>query len=225
MKVLLAVLTLLFLGGAALAYEQPKYDIVRKYEGFELRRYAPYIVAETIVSGDFDQVGNEAFRILFSYISGKNRKETKIPMTAPVNQAPVVKSNEKIGMTAPVVQAPQGRHQDSYVFSFTMPSNYTLETLPEPGDTRIALRKVKSRLVAARTYSGTWSEERYRKNEAALLEALKAVGLAAVGEPFFARYNSPFTPWFLRRNEVLLEVKAEGDAEQFAPADADKPPP
>jgi len=195
-----------------LAYEQPNYDIVRKYDGFELRQYAPYIVAETLVSGDFDKVGNEAFRILVRYISGNNRKKIEIPMTAPVNQSPEMNAGEKIKMTAPVVQAPQGRNQGSYVFSFIMPSQYRLETLPEPEDPRIKLRQVKARLLAARTYSGTWSERRYRENEAALLEAAKAAGLTAVGEPIFARYNSPFTLWFLRRNEVLVEVAVEGDA-------------
>jgi hypothetical protein len=123
-----------------------------------------------------------------------------------------MKSGEKIQMTAPVVQAPQGKDQGSYIFSFIMPSKYTLETLPEPEDPRIKLRQVKAKLLAARTYSGTWSEQRYRDNEAALLEAVKAAGLTAVGEPIFARYNSPFTLWFLRRNEVLLEVNAERDA-------------
>lgn len=213
MKAFLAIAVMLFYGGTVLAYEEPKYDIVRKYEGFEVRRYAPYIVAETVISGDFGKVGNEAFRILVKYISGDNRKETKIPMTAPVSQSPVMESGEKISMTAPVVQAPQGPNKDSYVFSFIMPAKYTLDTLPEPKDPRIRLRRVESRVLAARTYSGTWSEKRYRNNEAALLEALEAAGLTAVGEPIFARYNSPFRLWFLRRNEVLVEVKAEGDAQ------------
>jgi hypothetical protein len=213
MKALLAAVILLLHGGTALAYEGPKYDVVGKYEGFELRRYAPYIIAETIVSGDFDEVGNEAFRVLFRYISGENRKKTKIPMTAPVEQSPVVESGEKIKMTAPVVQTAQGRNQDSYGFAFIMPSEYTLDTLPKPEDPRIKIRTVKARLMAVRAYSGTWSEKRYRKNEAALLEAVEDAGLTRIGEPVFARYNSPFTLWFLRRNEVLVQVKAE-EAEQ-----------
>lgn len=215
MKVFLIAAMLSFCGGLALAYEQPKYDIVKKYNGFELRRYAPCIVAETVVSGNFEEVGNEAFRILVRYISGDNQKKIEIPMTAPVNQSPMTKSGEKIEMTAPVVQAPQGKDQDTYLFSFVMPSKYTLETLPEPKDSRIRLRQVKARLLAARAYSGTWSERRYRQNEAALLKAVKASGLTVVGEPIFARYNSPFTLWFLRRNEVLVEVK-EVDVPQGA---------
>jgi hypothetical protein len=206
MKLFFVAFMLLFAVGAAFAYEQPKYEIVKKYDGFELRRYAPYIVAETVVSGEFDDAGNKAFRILFKYISGDNLKKTEIPMTAPVNQSLATDAGEKIEMTAPVEQAPHGKDTDTYVFSFIMPSKYTLETLPSPVDPRVILRQVKSRLLAALTYSGTWSEKRYRQHEAALLEAVKNAGLITIGEPIFARYNSPFTLWFLRKNEVLVEV-------------------
>jgi len=198
---------LLFAGAAAFAYEQSKFEIVKIYNGFELRRYSPYIVAETVVSGKFDDAGNKAFRILFKYISGDNLKKTEIPMTAPVNQSPATDAGEKIEMTAPVEQTHQGKNADTYVVSFVMPSRYTLETLPSPSDLRIKIREVKSRLLAALTYSGTWSEKRYRQHEAALLEAVKTAGLITIGEPSFARYNSPFALWFLRKNEVLVEVE------------------
>jgi len=211
MKLIFVAFMLLFSGEAAFAFEQPKYEIVKIYKGFELRRYAPYIVAETVVSGNFDDAGNKAFRILFKYISGNNLKKTEIPMTAPVNQTPVTEIGEKIEMTTPVEQTPHVKNSDTYVFSFIMPSKYTLETLPLPADPRVKLRQGKSRLLAARTYSGTWSEKLYRENEAALLEEVKAAGLTTVGEPIFARYNSPFTLWFLRKNEVLVEVKEDRD--------------
>jgi hypothetical protein len=87
-----------------------------------------------------------------------------------------------------------------------MPSGYTLETLPVPDDPRVRLRRVEPRLAAALAYSGTWSEKRYREKEAVLLAALEAAGLAVVGPPVFARYDPPFMPWFLRRNEVLVDV-------------------
>lgn len=206
LAVFLTVAVMLFLGGDALAYEEPTYDTLRKYESFELRQYAPYIVAETVVMGDFEKVGNDAFRILAGYIKGNNRKREEIQMTAPVNQSPLRTSGETIAMTAPVISSPQGENQRSYVFHFVMPSKYTLSTLPEPGDSRVIIRQVGKRLMAARTYSGTWSEESYKRNEAALLLAAKDAGLTVVGEPVFARYNSPFTLWFLRRNEVLVEV-------------------
>jgi hypothetical protein len=87
-----------------------------------------------------------------------------------------------------------------------------METLPSPADPRVKLRQVKSRLLAALTYSGTWSENRYRQHEAALLEAVKNAGFVTIGKPIFARYNSPFTLWFLRKNEVLVEVEQGTDA-------------
>lgn len=212
-KAFFIILVAVFWGVPAVAYEQPKYDVVKQYEGFELRRYAPYVVAETVVSGDFDEVGNKAFRILVKYISGENRKEHEIPMTAPVTQTPDAATGEKIAMTAPVTQSPQADGQDAYVFHFIMPAKYTLQTLPQPMDPRIRLRQVEARLMAARTYSGTWSERRYRNNEDALLKAVQAAGLTIVGKPVFARYNSPFTLWFLRRNEVLVEVGPEPAAD------------
>jgi hypothetical protein len=87
-----------------------------------------------------------------------------------------------------------------------------MEKLPSPADPRVKIKEVKSRLFAAFTYSGTWSEERYRQHEAALLRAAKNAGLITIGEPIFARYNSPFTLWFLRKNEVLADVEEGTDA-------------
>ena len=130
MRSFLAAVIVLIYGGLAVAYEQPKYHINGKYDDFELRSYAPYVVAETVVSGSFDEAGNKAFRILFKYISGDNVKKTEIPMTAPVNQSPVTESGEKIEMTAPVEQTPHRKNTDTYLFSFIMPSKYTRETLP-----------------------------------------------------------------------------------------------
>jgi hypothetical protein len=189
-----------------MAYEQPEYTVVERYDDFELRRYDPYIVAETDIHGNFSEVGNEAFGILSGYIFGNNRQQTRMEMTAPVNQVPASRSGETIDMTAPVSQKMLSDADSTYTLSFVMPSAWTLATLPEPVDERIRLRKIDSRLVAARTYSGTWSESRYRTNEEKLLQAIRAANLETTGEPVFARYNSPFTLWFLRRNEVQVEI-------------------
>ena len=124
-------------------------------------------------------------------------------MTAPVSQE---QPGEKIAMTAPVSQQ---RAQGQWAVSFMMPAEYTLETLPAPLDPRITLRQVPARRVAAVRYSGFWSEEKYRLHREKLEQWLAASGLAASGEPVWARYNAPFTLWFLRRNEVLIPVAAE----------------
>ena len=100
----------------------------------------------------------------------------------------------------------EGNKTNRYRFAFVMPKTYTLESLPVPDSTEITLKGIPARLMAVRRYSGTWSEDRYRKNEQILLDAIKREGLKVVGEPIFARYNAPFSLWFLRRNEVLIEI-------------------
>jgi hypothetical protein len=200
---------LLLAGANAVAIEEPKYEVVKTYPDFELRRYAPYLVAETEVTGDFDEVGNSAFRILAAYIFGENRAQEKMEMTAPVNQRPAAGDGEKMAMTAPVTQRPKaGADADTYVLSFVMPSRYTLDTIPEPLSPEVNLREEPAKLVAVRGYSGRWNEANYREHESQLLAAVERGGLTPVGAPVYARYNSPFSLWFLRRNEVMVEVEA-----------------
>jgi hypothetical protein len=183
-----------------MAIEEPDYDILESAEDFELRRYDSYIVAETVVEEAFDDAGNEGFRRLFSYISGENRKKASISMTAPVSQE---KDYEQISMTAPVnQQSVAGRWR----VTFMMPSGYTLETLPEPIDERVTLKEVEGKLVAALKYSGTWSKKRFEMKKERLESLIQERGLISMGEPVFARYNPPFMPWFMRRNEVLITV-------------------
>jgi hypothetical protein len=200
---LLAV-TVMFVGGpAAMAIEEAKYTVVKSEGRFELRDYAPHNLAETIVEGDVEGAGSKAFNRLFQYISGNNRTQLKMDMTAPVSQEP---TGEKIAMTAPVGQQ---RAADKWVVSFMMPASFTLETLPEPLDPRVKLRAVPARRMAAVRYSGFWSEEGYTRNKRALEAWIEKTGLTIAGEPVWARYNPPFSLWFLRRNEVLIPVAAE----------------
>jgi hypothetical protein len=191
-----------FLGGAriGMAIEEAQYTVLEREGDFEFRQYQPRIEAETLVEGDFKDVGNEGFRRLYDYITGKNRKRQSIPMTAPVSQEA---ASEKIPMTAPVNQEKAG---EKWRITFMMPPQYTLETLPEPLDPRVQLTKVPGLLMAALSYSGTWSRGRYEEKEKRLKELIRQKGLKIVGEPVFARYNPPFMPWFLRRNEVLIPV-------------------
>jgi SOUL heme-binding protein len=198
------VLTVLFglLGVCpAMAIEEPGYEVVRKADGYELRRYAGYCVAETEVAGSRTDAGNAGFRVLAKYIFGANQSQQSIAMTAPVVQAP----SETIAMTAPVTQQP-GAAPGTYVVQFTMPSAYTLQTLPKPNDARVRLRQLPDRLVAVRAYGGGWSFSRYETELAALREAMQRDGLIASSAPQWARYNSPFSLPFMRRNEIWLEI-------------------
>jgi len=184
-----------------MAIEEAKYAVITKDGDLELRQYEPNIVAETMVQGDFEKVGNEGFRRLFKYISGENQKKQAISMTAPVSQDA---NSEKIAMTAPVNQEKTG---SQWRIAFLMPSAYTLETLPQPLDPKVLLKEIPARRMAAITYSGTWSKKRYEEKKALLELFIKKQGLKSIGEPVFARYNPPFMPWFMRRNEVLIPVQ------------------
>ena len=186
---------------SAMAIEKAKYTVLEKEDGFEIRQYDPQIVAETYVEGDLEDVGNEGFRRLYGYISGENTKKQSISMTAPVVQEP---DSEKIAMTAPVGQE---KKDNRWRITFLMPAEYTMETLPEPTDTRVKLVLDPGRLMVAIRYSGTWSEESYEKNKDLLEDYIQKRGLVKAGEPVWARYDPPFMPWFLRRNEVLIPVE------------------
>lgn len=184
----------------ARAIEEPSYTVVQKYDGFEVREYAPYLVAEVQVPGPADQAGNQGFRILAGYIFGRNKGERKVAMTAPVTQAAVP---AKIEMTAPVTQA---EADGAFVVQFVMPREYTLDTLPEPLDPRVSLKQMSGRRVAAIRYSGTWSERNYREHLETLERAVAAAGLGATGSPVYSRYDPPYVPWFMRRNEIWLPL-------------------
>ena len=189
-----------FYSGVAMSVSEPKYKIESKNDHYEIRSYEPTIVAETLVEGNFDDAGNLAFRILADYIFGKNKTKQKIDMTAPVAQQEI---SEKIAMTAPVSQTKDPR---GHLVQFTMPANFTMETLPEPLDSRVKLKQVGPRKVAVYSYSGSWSESRYKEKLAEFNLELIKNQVSTKGEPIFARYNSPFQLWFLRRNEIWLEV-------------------
>lgn len=186
--------------GVAMAVSEPKYSVERKTDYYEIRMYSPTIVAQTQVDEKFDDAGNKAFRVLADYIFGNNKSKTKISMTAPVAQQSV---SEKIEMTAPVSQI---KNSGGYLVQFTMPEEYTMATLPEPNDSRVQLVEIPARKIAVFSYSGSWSENRYKSKLEEFRTILSNDNVSTVGEPIFARFNSPFQLWFLRRNEIWLEV-------------------
>ena len=189
----------------AQAIEQPRDRVeqVLAPESIEVRRYEPYIVAEVVVPGPAEQAGNQGFSYLGGYIFGRNKGDRKIAMTAPVVQTP---QPVKIAMTAPVAQTPLEGGQ-SFAVQFMMPSSFTMETLPEPLDPRVSLKPVAPQRVVAITYSGTWSQANYDEHLAKLRSAAQSAGLKTEGEPVYARYNGPWVPWFIRKNEIWLTVK------------------
>jgi effector-binding domain-containing protein len=183
-----------------MATEEATYILVKKEGEFEIRDYESHILAEIIVEGSLEDAGSKAFNSLFRYISGDNHLRNKLAMIAPVSQEPL---GQKINMTAPVEQQRIG---NQWAVSFMMPAVYTLETLPEPDNSKIRLRQIPARRIAAVRYSGFWNEKSYSQYKLALASWIHKNDLTVVGHPIWARYNSPFTPWFLRRNEILIPV-------------------
>jgi hypothetical protein len=177
------------------SYESPEYVVERRIGEVEIRRYAPYVVAETYVSGSLERAGNGAFRRLAGYIFGGNRTSAG--------------TSAKIAMTTPVTQQRVG---DEFRVRFMMPSEYDLESLPIPNDDRVRLERVGQRRLAAIRYSGRWSKEAYERHLARLEETLSAHGWTPSGEPIWARYDPPWKPWLLRRNEVLVAVDEQSGA-------------
>ncbi len=203
----------------AIAIEEPAYRVVGRSGDVEFRAYPVLLVAQTSVKADFVEAGNVAFRPLFNYIAGNNRGKTKIDMTAPVSQSPA----EKIAMTAPVTQRAQDE-AGNFVVAFTMPAHFTRATIPEPLDERVVIREIAARTMAVRAYSGTWSQARYTEHVKLLLDEIAKSGRQARGAVEFARYDPPIMPWFLRRNEVMVEVDAAPSArEESSPINAAVP--
>lgn len=182
-----------------MAIEEAKYDVLIKENNIEVRQYEPYIVAQTLVNDTFEDAGNKAFSRLFNYISGDNKSKQEIAMTAPVSQ-----TGQKIEMTAPVAQQ---KSENGWIISFMMPMSFTLETIPKPNNPDIHIRKNESQLMASIEYSGFWSESNYLENKSKLETWISNSKYKSSGNPIWARYNAPFTPWFLRRNEVLIPIE------------------
>jgi hypothetical protein len=201
---IVAGLLLALMAGAAMAVEEAKFEVVEQDGNFELRDYAPQIVAEVVVDGEFSSAGNRAFRPLFNYIPGDNTAQAKIAMTAPVGQAAASDAQgEKIAMTTPVGQRPES---GGWAVSFMMPAGYTMDTIPTPTNPAVQLREIPAHRMASVQFSGRWSEGKYTEQLEALQAWVSGRGLEVTGEPVFARYNGPLTPWFMRRNEILLPV-------------------
>ena len=189
--------------GALMAIDEPKYSVLKDYgNGIEMRQYSSYINAETeITAKNADEAGNLGFKRLGGYIFGDNQRKQSIAMTAPVSQA----KSEKIAMTAPVSQT--RTNEGVWLISFVMPKGYTLETLPVPNNKTVYFKTIPKRKVLAIQFSGRWTDENFAEHETLLLKSLKENNLTAIGKPWTARYNPPIMPSFMRRNEVMIQLR------------------
>jgi hypothetical protein len=181
--------------------EQTDYSVTAHAKGYEVRQYPAHLVAQTTVQGSYKEAVGTGFRIIAGYIFGDNTKKQSIAMTAPVVAQGEV--SEKIAMTAPVVASPTG---GAYTISFGMPRGLTLETLPVPNDARVKLVELPARKVAARQYAGWRTNAREKGMEDELLQALSRDGHRAISAPAYAGYNAPWTPPWMQRHEVLVDI-------------------
>jgi hypothetical protein len=229
-KWLIAPAALIPLGLIALSLlslPEPDYEVIADGDGYELRRYQPMVVAETDVDADFAGASAPAYERLVGYLQRGNAGGRNLPMMAPVIQQPIHQSSgpstgqPAIQQASQPIRPPQGANASPasqtdpgrWRVQFVMAKEYPMSYLPAPVDDRVQLRRLPERLVAARRYGGGWSASRYRAEEAALQQRLADARLSPIGAPGFARYNAPFVPGFLRRNEVLIEVDDAGLSE------------
>lgn len=184
--------------------EEQKYTVERKFPKFEVRRYEACVFADVTVSADFQAAGSIAFRSLIGYISGNNKPNTKIAMTSPVIQeSKSENSSTKIAMTSPVIQESSN---DLQIVSFVMPAGMTLDDLPLPTNSKVTLREMSEQLVAVSKFTGRWTESAYQRQLAQLREQLIQNGLTEISPPRYARFDPPWTPSFLRRNEIQIPI-------------------
>ncbi len=190
-----------------MATEEPKFDVVSKDGDIELRQYAPMVVAETFVDGSQDDASSRGFRVIAGYIFGDNKRAgqsaEKIAMTAPVT-IEKQDTSQKIAMTAPVTLEQQGNR---WRVHFVMPSQYKLVDLPKPNNAAVTLREISGRKVVALRFSGFAGEDKVAAKTAELRDWIVARGMTATGAAQLARYDPPWTLPFMRRNEILTEVK------------------
>ena len=171
--------------------EEPDYDTVRSDGDIEVRDYDGMVVAETIKGGYHEKARRIGFETLADYIFAQNREGRKIAMTAPVLQ----QLSENEGQTK------------GWAIRFVMPKKYTVATLPAPASDDVKLKEVPSKRVVAIRFNGNFSATLASKKLMSLYNYIADENLTQKGDPEYAFYNPPWTPGFLKRNEILIEIE------------------
>ena len=207
--VVIAVICFIFVTGCSVVgirtTEEASYTVLAEYDQIEIREYKELVVVETDVDASYDKAGNIAFKKLFGYISGENVSQSKIAMTAPViSKERNADTGEKVAMTSPVIGEKQGQ---GWRYSFVLPAGYTLETAPLPTNPEVNLSLIPRKKVAVIRYSGLWREPAMREKSDELVEWIQTNGIERLSTPRSAGYDPPWTLPFLRRNEIMVDVK------------------
>lgn len=209
--------------------EEPKYTILHRQEGYEIREYAPAVIAEVVVEGPYRYAMNRGFNLLADYIFGNNRRRESVPMTKPVTAseripmtAPVIAS-ESLPMTAPVTISEQGPMTapgteasgsgETWRVAFFAPSRYSLHTMPVPNNPAVHLRQLPKRKLAVLRFRGLATAQRVERERESLRAMLARDGLHPLGQGTVARFNPPFVPAPFMHNEIQVEI-AEDPSER-----------
>jgi hypothetical protein len=205
LSVLFTIVLLFWIVGtlyAVKSLEEPKYSVIENSNLYEIRQYEDYLVAQVEVAWNQQQALNQGFRALAGYIFWGNTRQESISMTAPVSD--IQSSSEKIAMTVPVSDISDG---DKHIVQFSLPSTYTLETLPRPDNTLVELKKVTWYKAAVLRYTGWATETKVTSKKQQLSKLLEKAWIEIISDMNSAQYNPPFSFPFLRRNEIIVKIK------------------
>ena len=203
MKISYLLFIFILISNSLMATDEPEFRLIIKEDKYEIREYAPKIIAQVEVFGDFDDSSSKGFKILADYIFGNNISKdgnSRIKMTAPVEMEPI---SQKFNMTKPVLT--EG-NDNNWIVSFIMPNEFTLETLPKPKNKSIKIFSLPKEKYAVIVFSGLVRESSYLEKKNLLNQFIKEKKLNTSGGIKIARYNPPWTLPFFRRNELMIKV-------------------
>ena len=188
MKFIVPAFLLILLSGHSMAgdIEEPEWHLVDTLDDVELRHYSPSVQARTTLDGSGET--SVGFRRLAGFIFGGNDRSEQIAMTAPVQET----------------------LQDALpTMAFTMPGAYQIQDLPAPEDDQVVIVDVPARTLAVIRFSGWATRGKIARNSRQLFETLEQYGIEPVSGTTLNQYNPPWTPPFLRRNEISVEIASD----------------
>jgi hypothetical protein len=203
MKRILFIFLLSLIAFPAMSTEQPEFDLIEQHNDFQLRRYAPMIIAQVEVAGDMGDASSSGFRLLADYIFGNNVVAPSTELTSQISQPESV----KIDMTAPVSRMASGDNR--WLVSFVMPRQWTIDSLPKPTNSQIKIVEVPAHTAAVIEFSGLGRQTSYEKKQAELINWIASKGYELIDEARYAAYNPPWTLPPFRRNEVIIPVSLD----------------
>jgi len=195
---LIIALFIIIYTNISMALEEPKYQILKSNNNYEIREYNDRLAVEVTYSNE-----DSGFRYLFNYISGENTTSEKVSMTVPVTQS------VKIDMTAPVTQS---KKDGKLVMQFYLPSKFTINTAPKPTNPKVSLIVLEGDIYAVIKYSGRATDKNFQKHYKELKEYLIKDNINFVEPAIKSTFDGPFTLPILRRNEVMMKINYNGSS-------------